>query len=267
MPNFQLASSQCQVARHVWDTETPNIDVGAFIANAEDACTSDELKVVLVRALRAAGLRFLQLSNYRRQQSSGTKWLDFSNAAAVNVVSDNWPVPLALDSRAMVARGPIIWPRVADDNAGEDDFSGDAEWFKALHRLKIFSGITVAIHGPNDVCNVFHFGLGPDSLPASIVGELRQISAMAFIASQRLNCLERDLESVRTRRFDAKLSARELDVIRWCKDGKSYPEIAQILGISAKTVEYHISNAMRKLGVNQKISAIVVAAREGLIEL
>ena len=51
------------------------------------------------------------------------------------------------------------------------------------------------------------------------------------------------------------------------QDGKSYSEVGTILGISSKTVEFHMANIMRKLGVHQKISAIVAAARRGLIEL
>lgn len=44
-----------------------------------------------------------------------------------------------------------------------------------------------------------------------------------------------------------KLSAREIEVLRFLADGKSSKEIAVELGISVKTVETHRSNLLRKL--------------------
>jgi DNA-binding NarL/FixJ family response regulator len=59
------------------------------------------------------------------------------------------------------------------------------------------------------------------------------------------------------------LSARELDVLRAAADGKSNAEIAMDLGLSARTVERHLSNAYGKLGVGGK-SARAAAVAEVL---
>lgn len=63
------------------------------------------------------------------------------------------------------------------------------------------------------------------------------------------------------------LTARELEVLRRHKDGKSRTEIGEILSISVKTVDFHIYNAMAKLGASNPISAVVIALQRGLIEL
>ncbi len=61
------------------------------------------------------------------------------------------------------------------------------------------------------------------------------------------------------------LSLRELEMLKWTADGKTAEEIALILGITTRTVNFHISQAMRKLEVVNKTAATVKAALLGLI--
>lgn len=51
-------------------------------------------------------------------------------------------------------------------------------------------------------------------------------------------------------------SKRENEILYWASVGKSYPEIALILGIKLTTVKYHIGNAVKKLGVTNAKHAI-----------
>jgi DNA-binding CsgD family transcriptional regulator len=57
------------------------------------------------------------------------------------------------------------------------------------------------------------------------------------------------------------LSSREADVLFWLAQGKSNPEIAIILGITAPTVKKHIEAIFRKLGVNNRTEAALQAHR------
>lgn len=61
------------------------------------------------------------------------------------------------------------------------------------------------------------------------------------------------------------LSAREVEVLRWTAEGKTAAEIAHILGLSERTVNFHINNAVARLGASNKTSAAVRAAMLGLI--
>ena len=63
------------------------------------------------------------------------------------------------------------------------------------------------------------------------------------------------------------LSKREKEVIDWLKQGKSSWEISAILKISERTVNYHVGNIMQKLGVVNRVQAVAVAARYGLIDI
>lgn len=61
------------------------------------------------------------------------------------------------------------------------------------------------------------------------------------------------------------LSDREMGVLRWSAEGKTSAEIAAIMGIAERTVNFHINNAVAKLGATNKTSAAVRAAMLGLI--
>lgn len=64
-----------------------------------------------------------------------------------------------------------------------------------------------------------------------------------------------------------KLTSQELECMRWCKEGKTNWEIGEILAISEKTVEFHLTNAMRKFGAANRLAAVVQGIKEGLIPL
>ena len=57
------------------------------------------------------------------------------------------------------------------------------------------------------------------------------------------------------------LSARESECLHWATIGKTDCETATILGISARTVRFHITNAKTKLGVNTRIQAVTMVLR------
>jgi DNA-binding CsgD family transcriptional regulator len=74
---------------------------------------------------------------------------------------------------------------------------------------------------------------------------------------------EREARDQRIRR----LTSQELECLRWCKEGKTNWEIGEILTISEKTVEFHLSNSMRKLGASNRITAVIMGIKDGLISL
>ncbi|MGR4870289.1 LuxR family transcriptional regulator [Variovorax sp. LARHSF232] len=52
------------------------------------------------------------------------------------------------------------------------------------------------------------------------------------------------------------LTGREDEILRWTADGKTSPEIAQILQLSVNTVNFHVKHALAKLGAATKASAV-----------
>jgi DNA-binding NarL/FixJ family response regulator len=66
-------------------------------------------------------------------------------------------------------------------------------------------------------------------------------------------------------RMAYRLTDREVEALTWAARGKSSYDIATILGISERTVNFHMDNAMRKLGVATRIQAAVKCAMLGII--
>lgn len=61
------------------------------------------------------------------------------------------------------------------------------------------------------------------------------------------------------------LTRREADVLSLLTAGERVDRIAESLGISARTVEFHLSNARRKLGARTREQAVAIALLGGMI--
>lgn len=61
------------------------------------------------------------------------------------------------------------------------------------------------------------------------------------------------------------LSMRETEVLTWTAQGKTASDVGMILGLTTRTVNFHISSAIRKLGTSNKTSAVVLATQRGFI--
>jgi DNA-binding NarL/FixJ family response regulator len=64
----------------------------------------------------------------------------------------------------------------------------------------------------------------------------------------------------------AKLSAREIQVLRLIALGRSNKEIAALLGVSANTVAVHRTNLMATLNLHKATELVLVAVKKGLVD-
>ncbi|WP_168189640.1 LuxR family transcriptional regulator [Limnobaculum zhutongyuii] len=58
---------------------------------------------------------------------------------------------------------------------------------------------------------------------------------------------------------DYQLTKREKDILRWTAEGKTSNEIAILMSISDRTVNFHVNNILKKLSVSNKTAATVKA--------
>ncbi|MFT4048968.1 MAG: response regulator transcription factor [Solirubrobacterales bacterium] len=63
-----------------------------------------------------------------------------------------------------------------------------------------------------------------------------------------------------------KLTDRELEVVKLIAEAHTNKQIAEVLGLSEKTVESHRSNILNKLGMSDRVELVRYAVRRGLIE-
>lgn len=62
------------------------------------------------------------------------------------------------------------------------------------------------------------------------------------------------------------LSAKELEVLKWCCAGKTSWEIALIREVSEATIKFHLKSIYAKLGVSNRAHAVAKAHHQGLFQ-
>jgi len=62
------------------------------------------------------------------------------------------------------------------------------------------------------------------------------------------------------------LNDREAEVLTWAARGRTSAQIADFLGLSKRTIDFHLDNAREKLGAQTRTEAVVKAAAVGFIK-
>jgi DNA-binding NarL/FixJ family response regulator len=62
------------------------------------------------------------------------------------------------------------------------------------------------------------------------------------------------------------LTARELDIFRLIAEGLSNAEISERLYIGDTTVKTHVTHILQKLGLRDRVQAVVLAHQTGIFE-
>jgi len=63
----------------------------------------------------------------------------------------------------------------------------------------------------------------------------------------------------------ALLTPRELECLYWVAIGKTSWEIGHIIGVTERTVNFHIRRVCEKLGVARRQAAVTIALQHGLL--
>jgi DNA-binding NarL/FixJ family response regulator len=75
---------------------------------------------------------------------------------------------------------------------------------------------------------------------------------------------ERDREA---HRYVERLTPREMEVLQALADGLSDKEMSESLHVGVGTVRNHLVSIFGKLGVNSRLQALVLALRQGIVEI
>ncbi|MEP7289113.1 MAG: response regulator transcription factor [Chloroflexota bacterium] len=85
-----------------------------------------------------------------------------------------------------------------------------------------------------------------------------------IVASRLMQHINHQTEESNGQALQA-LTEREMEVLQWLAQGKLNKEIAVGLVISERTVKFHISSILSKLGAGNRTEAVSIAAQRGLI--
>ena len=149
---------------------------------------------------------------------------------------------------------PVVWEGTLFKDAPSlwslaQTLNVNVAWTQAVHDFQgVFSMLTLS-RGTDDV--------SPVELYEKAGHVLWLCHAMHAVVAQKYAVKPSALPPSR-------LTPRETEILKWSAMGKTASDIATILCLSERTVGFHISSTFKKLGVNNKIAAVLCASKAGL---
>ncbi len=154
---------------------------------------------------------------------------------------------------------PVFWRKVYLAARG----SKERELISKFRNQGIKDGLSIPIHGPLGCIAVLNFAASEILQIDECLVE--DIIIIAIIGFQKLKkCLALSLEAKKPLPV---LTIREIECLQWVLEGKTNWEIGVLIGVSARTVQFHLGNCQIKLNAGNRIQAAVQALIHGLIKL
>ncbi len=125
------------------------------------------------------------------------------------------------------------------------------------------SGITMPVHSPRGEMGVLSLTVNQSiksskDITQNALPYVQIFAGYLHEAVRRVFALVEDSEA-------PKLTSREQECLRWVADGKTSWEIAHMLNVTERTVNFHLNNVLSKLDVCSRQHAVGKAAFQGLI--
>ncbi len=215
-----------------------------------DYCGSIGLDYYLFGVCEAVSLvapRFVMLSNFP------AAWCElyFQNRTAA---SD----PLLRYSFSNTA--PVLWRELAA-MPGYDG-PADRAFMATCTEFGLHSGLTVPLTPPTGQTAFFSLVSADSGLDSDRLGNLLPAASMfsnyLFDAYMRIDRIDNPKVQ--------ELTARELECVFWACEGKTAWEMAQIVGVAERTVNFHLTSVIKKLGAANRQHAVAKAVMYGLVK-
>lgn len=158
--------------------------------------------------------------------------------------------PVLKDGLASIT--PTDWASLKDHSSPTKAFFGAA---KELDVGK--QGITFTVRGGHGETAIFSVNTDHNEKEWQAY-KAEHMSDLQVIATYFHEKILRTQEDFRDNSLET-LSARELECLKWCTAGKSYWETSVILGISERTVNFHMTTVRHKLNAMTNAQAVAKA--------
>lgn len=150
---------------------------------------------------------------------------------------------------------PLVWDKTTFENV-------PSLWLLA-QTLGVHNAVTLTVH---DFRGVFSMLTLSRAKGAVTPEELYEKSGLALWLCHATHAqLVKKYADKPSAHPVSKLTPRETEILMWSGKGKTAADIAAILCLSERTVGFHVCSCLKKLGVNNKIAAVLRAAQDGII--
>jgi LuxR family transcriptional regulator len=147
---------------------------------------------------------------------------------------------------------PVLWTQILFDSI-------PGLWEDLCH-FGLQYGFSQSVHDHHGLTSIFCFAQDERAITPNELYE-RMGVMLWLITRTHMRLIDQLLTTVRPLR----MSERELEVLKWTAQGKTSHEVATILSISERTVNFHVQSIIHKLEVKNKIEAVVAAIKRKLI--
>jgi LuxR family transcriptional activator of bioluminescence operon len=159
-------------------------------------------------------------------------------------------------------QSPIRWDKLIASN----DFSS-AQGLKVFEEAShhgLYNGVSIPLKSASDNIAVFSMAVNKRSDAITLLDNAQMFShTFATHLFQRYLQLEMSTDGSTDK---SSLTKRELECLFWACEGKTAWEISQIVGVSERTVLFHLNNSTSKLGAVNRQHAVALAIKKGLIK-
>jgi len=180
----------------------------------------------------------------------------FPRAVTRRYIDEGWGARDLGPAHAIAQGVPVRW---SDGTRLLESDDGHAAFRDAMHAVGLGDGYNLPVYGPRGRNGAIAVG-NPLRESALANAPLDEMHLIAQAAHMRLCQLLPDLNLP-----GPGLSARELEILEWVARGKSNGVIAEILDLSAATVDTYLRRIFGKLDVSDRTSAAVRGVGMGLI--
>lgn len=232
-----------------------------FVERTHGAATATQLRAVFEQTMRDEGFENSFLGKVVDGRIQEAHWANLPEGHFENYLAEGWQGIDPILAFATRAWRPFLW----DDQAERMRFGPEQTAFlQECKRVGVLWIIISPVHQPDGSCDIVgvsrRHGERPD--PAQ-VGVMQAVCSQVWCRHSVLtgaSVLSEPEQPIA-------LTQRELEILRWVKDGKSNSDISEIMSLSVKTIEYHVGNILRKLGATNRTMAVVIALQKQLLSL
>lgn len=154
-----------------------------------------------------------------------------------------------LIQRAARNAQPVVW--------ASGSFETQPEFWEEASAHGVRHGWALATRDPHMATGLLSLARSEEAITAS---ELDETEMKLVWLSQLMHGLVSTAESSMFIPESAyQLTGRECEVLRWSAAGKTAEEIGKILGITERTVTFHVTSSLNKLDVTNKTQAVAKA--------
>ena len=236
------------------------LEVFHYAAQAE---TSEDVRDVLVRFKEL--FPFDHLLGGLARLGPGGKFEGFTNVINVSY-PDEWLYLYWQKGYAEVdpvfrtasrSPGTQVWKRTYRQATSREEL----EFIETARGFGLADGITTSSVDPTCGLATFYSFAGAGDVEAEryarLVEYLGHHLHLAILRTARKH-------SPVTEKCVKELSPREVTILNWIKNGKTNWEVGQILGVTERTVRFHLASIFSKLDVTSRSQAVAAAMEHGL---